>query len=471
MMRVRRCLPVLALAATPLVSLLAQQPRRPAAGAAGATGSVRGVVYDSLLRAPLEGAHVWIAGTGFGTVTDVGGRFRLDSVPAGRRIIAFEHPDLDSAGFSSTARRIDVVAGRPTVVELDVPSLATMSRAACGMGGPIRNARDSGVVFGAVQDVQTHTRLAGAHVSVSWVAARLGIERVEVSHPGIDLVTDSLGNYYACGVPREYIATVSATAGSFASGVTELLLGARGIARRDLGISRDSAQVAGDSASGGLRRGRAILAGVVLDEDDRPRPGARASVDDAAGEGYADEEGRFTLRNLPAGSQTLMVRMVGYTAVRVPVLLRNGDTTRVSVRMRGLTVLDTIRVTASSRIGQINLDELERRLRVGTAIVRRSEELKRRSSMRAVFQDLPQLTVIGQSTASFQLYSLGSGRYLSVDVWVDGVRATSESVQSYRPDQIIAVEWYPRGSQAPIQYQSLRNPESGVLLVWTRFIR
>ena len=466
-MNLRRILMVVAASCLlPAASAFAQQPRRPATAALGA---VRGVVYDSLLHAPLEGAHVYLLRSGASAITDAAGRFRLDSVPTGPAVIAFEHPDLDSAGLSNNAKRIDILSGRPTVVELDVPSLGTMYHTACGSSSAPQRSSDSGMVFGSVEDVGSRARLSGARVQISWVSARLGATRVEVTRPGTEVTTDSVGNFYACGIPREYVVTITATAGRFTSGTTELLLGDRGVARRDLGVARDSSATT-DSTTG-LRRGRAVLIGMVVDQEGNPRPGARASVDDAASESYTDENGRFMLTNLPAGSQTLMVRMVGYSASRMPILLRNNDTTRVSMRVKALTVLDTIRVTARSTQGQMALEELEHRLRTGSAFVLRGEEVKRRASMRAVFQGLPNILIEGRSTFSFTMSSFTAGKYWPVNIYVDGIQTTTEAIQSYRPDQIIAVEWYPRGADAPLQYQSLGHPDSGVMLVWTRFIR
>ena len=451
-------------------SLAAQ--RRPDAPDGPTTGTVVGVVYDSLLHAPLEGAHVWIMGApGVGVETDAAGRFRLTNVTPGRAVIAFEHPGLDSVGLANNARRIEVLAGRPTTVALEVPSLATMTRAACGVGGEARAARDSGVVYGAVEDVGSGARLAGARVTVSWVAARLGTSAgIEVTRPGFTVTTDSVGNYYACGVPKEYVIVLTVQAGRFTSGATEALLGARGIARRDLGVSRDSAMAVVDTVNG-TRNGRATLIGMVTDEHDQPRPGMRASVDDAAGEAYSDESGRFVLRNLPAGSQMVMVRMVGYSATRMPVTLRNGDTTIVSMKVRSLSVLDTIRVTAPSTRSQFDLEELEHRLRTGNGFFLRGEEVRMRPSMRSVIQGMPQMLVEGRSTWNFTMRTYTGGKYLPVIVYVDGMQASSEAIQSYRPDQIIAVEWYPRGATAPPRYQSIGTLDAGVLLIWTRFIR
>ncbi len=389
----------------------------------------------------------------------------MDSVPAGRQIIGFSYPDLDSAGLSNNLRRIEVVAGRPLSVELDVPSLSTMYHVACGSTAPVASARDSGVVFGSVQDVASHARLARARVTVSWVAARLGAARIEVTRPGVEVTTDSVGNYYACGVPRDYIVTASATAGRFTSGVTEVLLNDRGIARRDIAISRDTSALPDSS---GQRRGHATVVGRVVDLNDMARPGAHVTIDDAASAAYTNEDGRFAIGGLPAGSQMLMVRMIGYTAVRVPVLLRDNDTAHIDVRVRALTVLDTIRITARAG-NNIELEDLELRMRTGSGYYLKGEDVRRRNSMRAVFQGLPGLTIDGPTPFEFTLETLQQGRPTPVKLFVDGFAADEQSIQTYRPDQIIAVEWYPRGQDAPLKYQGANVQP--VMLVWTRFIR
>jgi hypothetical protein len=440
----------------------AQQPQAPRG-----VGFVRGVVYDSLLHAPLAGARVYINGTALSVLADEGGRFRLDSVPAGRHLLVFEHEDLDSAGLATNARRIEVTAGRVTVVDLATPSLATMYRAVCPRLP--QSARDSGLVFGAVADARSGVRLARARVHLAWVRAGRGPDgRVQVSRPQLDATTDSLGNFYFCGVPTEYIVTVAATAGRFSSGVTELLLGRRGLARRDLAVSRDTLSLPDSS---GRRRGTATLIGRVRDENDQPRPSARASVDEAPGEAFTDEDGRFVLRDLPAGSQMLMVRMIGYSATHVTVGLREHDTTVVGVRLHQLTVLDTMRVTASSLQGQIDLDELQQRRRIGLGYFISGEDVKRRQSMRAVVQGLPSMYIEGQTVFQFQPYTIVSGKPCATTIYVDGIRTDPEAIQSYRPDQLIGVEWFPRGSQAPLRYQPLENAECSVMLIGTRFIR
>ena len=454
-----RAVVVLSAVAAPLA---AQAPTRlPASG----RGTVTGVVYDSLARQPLEGARVWIAGTSTAAISDAGGRFRLDSVAAGARVIAFEHAELDSIGLSNNVRRIQVTANRLTAVELSIPSHTTLRNRLCPRGAA--TSRDSGIVFGSLLDARSGARLAGGRVVVRWTTAERTADGLTVDRPTTTAQTDSIGNYYVCAVPTQYMFTIQGQAGRFSSGITELLLGERGIARRDLHVGRDSAFAVQDSA--GLR-GRATIIGVVTDENGNPRPSARAAVDDAAaGETMSDEAGRFVLNGLPAGSHMLMVRMIGYSAARVPVLLRHDDTSRVSVVIRALTVLDTIRVTASqSRMNEILLDELAQRIRTGGGYYLMGEDVKQRQSMRAVLQGMPSLLIEGRTTYNFTIRSMIGGRFQDAVVYVDGLRSSVQAMQSYRPDQIVAIEWYPRGTMAPLRYQSGDLP---ILLIWTRFMR
>jgi hypothetical protein len=161
--------------------------------------------------------------------------------------------------------------------------------------------------------------------------------------------------------------------------------------------------------------------------------------------------------------------MIGYSAARLAVLLRHGDTTRVTVVIRALTVLDTIRVTANpTRMNEILLDELAQRLRSGFGYYLMGDEVKSRQSMRAVLQGMPSMVIEGRTTYNFTVRSMVGGRFTNADVWVDGMRSSVQAMQSYRPDQIVAIEWYPRGTSAPMRYQ---NGDVPVLLIWTRFMR
>lgn len=438
--------------------------QRPGAPVAPRTVTVTGVVFDSLADQPLAGARVQITGLPRVAVTDRGGRFRIDGVTPGVRTIVFEHDSLDAIGIPSVASRIQVGTTPFTVVELGVPSHATLRRRICSAAADrALSTRDTGVVFGSVRDAETGARLAGALMRISWVAvSREG--GLTVTRPTVDVRTDSLGNYYACSVPVDLVATAQAFASRSSSGITELLIGPRGILRHDVTVSMDS--VAGRADSSGTRRGAATLSVVVRDERGMPRS-ARVTVDDTEADGWTDGQGRVILGNLPAGSHMVMARAIGFAATRRMVNLRNADTASVELAIRQVTVLDTLRVTATTPRVTTLLDELEQRLRMGGHQVLRQEELARRLNIRSVFQGFVGLRVEGRGTFNFRLFA---GINCPVSVYIDGILSSVEVLQSYRPDQLVAVEYFPRGTAAPIWANSGAACE-GVALVWTRFLR
>jgi Carboxypeptidase regulatory-like domain len=450
--------------------LAAQQPRR-ATGVRPPPpgfGFIRGVVYDSLLGRSLEGARVAVRGTALRVVTDASGRFRLDSVPSGSVTLAWSHPGLDSAGLSNLSQRVTVEPGRPVTVDLTVPSHATMRRLACRQASTM--GRDSGLVLGAVSDAETGERIAGAAVVVTWVTARRGPDgRLEVRRPRLEMLTDSVGHFYGCGVSTDLVATVQAGVDSFTSGVTELLIGPRGVARYDVTLSREDVPGARDTT--GQRRGLATVLGTVRTENGLPRPSAVVQVDDAASMAYADSAGRFILMNQPSGSHMVMARMVGYSVARRRVDLRNRDTLRVELVMRQVTVLDTLQITARGRVAQNELADIQFRLRNGSGYYLTGEQVRERTAMRSVFQGLPSMTIEGRSVYDFTMYTMVSGRFCPVNLYVDGLRTDIQAIQSYRPSQIIAVEWYPRGNEGPARYQTLTDTRCGMLLIWTRFLQ
>jgi hypothetical protein len=424
--------------------------------------TLRGTVYDSLLRAPVAGARVWIVGGSQSTIADSSGHFRLDSVLPGRHVVAFEHPDLDSAGLSSNSRVIQVAAGSPASIILATSSMRRIYRALCtaDTAGP---AADSGVVFGAVQDVATGVLLSGVRVTVSWIAARTSSNGIDVVRDAVTISSDSVGNYYACGVPNEYVLTVVGKAGPFEA-ATEVLLGPRSVRRRDIGLSLDTLSLP-DPPAGGPRRGRATVIGTVVDERGGPLGNATLSADDAAGEVTTSESGAFVMNDLPPGSQMILARLIGHAAVRVPVMLRDLDTLRLRLTLAEVTVMDTIRVTSHvSRPTAFALEELENRIRNGIGMVLTGDQLKHLPLMRSVFQMLPGLTVVGRGAFDFSVISFRG----APDIYVDGMRMPAEQLQSYRPDQLIAVEYFRHG-EAPLQFNSFGD--APVVLIWTRFMR
>lgn len=442
-------------------ALAAQQ--RPG-GALLPVGELSGVVWDSLSATALAGSRVWIEGTMLNAVTDGRGRFRLDSVPAGARRLLFSHPDLDSIGFPQFGRRIQVSAGAAIVADLAVPSLATIATGLCNapLPAPEPGAEPVGIVFGSVQVAGSTTRLAGARVEVSWVRLDFTDGRlVDLGRSALNVRSDSLGNFYVCGVPTRRMVAVAAATAASATGRLDVLVGERRVLRQDLHVALDTAMTL-DSA--GRLAGRAVVTGEVRSTTGAPLPGAQALVDDAGEPARSDGRGRFVLRDLPAGTHMLMVRAIGYGAARFPVHLAAGDTLRVSATLRGVTLLDTLFVTAR-RTGLVG--ELTERLRVGEAgHALFGEQLRNATQVSAALLLLPSIDVLDDGRNMAIATMMGSRR-CAAHVWIDGLRSDAVELRSLQPRTILAVEWFPRGSTVPVRYQPPSFDHCGVLLVWT----
>jgi hypothetical protein len=429
-------------------------------------GQVAGFVFDSLLGAPLPGAVVWVPEAGRSTIADSAGRFTLDSVPAGRRFVSFGRADLDSAGISAPGAVVDVATGETTMTLLSTPSFETLRAASCPAPAP----GDSlGVLFGEVRDAESGERLPGARTHVSWVLLNVApagarSRKPIVQEASLELTADSAGTYWACQIPPS------------------LEVGLRRIARRDLTVSREV--IAAVTASAPARRGAApgttgdpmprtglaTVVGTVRDTLGAPRAGAHVTVDGAAGLATTDSAGRFRLSGLPAGTQTLEARAIGYAPARLTVELRNRESTEAHVALTRGTVLVGVRVEERRR--DRNRAEFEERRRLGFGYFITAERLRNMLHVRSAFQAIPSVVVssVGRSALDFRVVLMNGARPCTPPVWIDGVLGAQDMLSGIQTTDIIGIEVYHRFNTTPAKYQAGAG-DCGVILVWTNFVR
>ncbi len=421
-------------------------------------GAIRGVVYDSLLHAPLASAEVWLRGTERREFTVRAGRFAFDSVPIGRQVIAVSHAGLDSAGLFTIAVPITIAAGETARVTVATQSLATLWRRRCGT--ELGSSPDSGLMFGGIQDATTGAHLAGAALIARWVRlAKLDNINVQVNDRDVRVRTDSVGAYYACGVATDMTLLVRGYAGRDSTGPIDVRLGPRRVARQDLTIALD-------------RPPSAVVRGSVTTNDGKPLLGARATVRDGGSTSLA--AGTFTLTGLPAGTQWISVQAIGRQVAEQAVDLRNGDTVVLLFTLEPLPVtLDPVRVTTTARTGK--LAEFDERRRLGIGYIRTAADLQGVRTMRAVFTGAPSVRVertrgaIGDFQVLLEAPGLSGQGWCVASLYIDGFRANYEQLSAFQPSDLIGVEIYQRVSSAPLQYQQVASG-CGVVLVWTKYM-
>ncbi len=326
--------------------------------------TVRGVAFDSLRSAPLEGAFIRMTGTrgpARTATSDARGAFSFDSVPPGTYTFSMLHAALDSLGFSGISTRATVGDGASAspFVSLAIPSFISLWHAACGAGAA---PHDTGFVFGTVRDAERGTPLSGATVLVRWIALGVDSGSKSGAKPAVteqawggEVRSDSTGGYTLCGVPADATLRLFARKDSSSSGLLELLprTGAR-VERRDLALGP-----AIDSAT--TKRG--VVSGLVRDADGRPVAEARV-ITSGAEEVRTGVDGRFVMPRVPIGTREINVLAIGAQPVTAAADVTMRDTAFVSVELRKIVELPAVVVTAKTA-RQRMLAELEERKALG----------------------------------------------------------------------------------------------------------
>jgi hypothetical protein len=456
-------------------------------GAQRAVATVRatitGTVYDSIGRAPLANATVRLVqanapSIGQSATTDLYGRFKYDSVGAGRWLATFLHPVLDSLRLEPGIVQVDINESGPIALAMATPSPRALVLFNCR--GP--QAADVGLIVGDVRASADGAPLVGATVEMEWPEWELQRGRMVTDLKRRRATTDAAGKYALCGAPRgATLRGVSFTAAD-TSGSLEVITPEAGYTIVDFAIApleRISIKV--DSASNpGLvatvRRGKAVVRGRVTTLDRRPIANAIVRVIGSGSQVRSGADGNFVIVDAGAGTQTVEARAIGYQPMRQATQLSEQTPTAVALRLPIQRVqLDTVRVVAGRQLTP-DLRSIERRWRSGTGTVLNGTLIRERS---AIFVSDALRGVAGVTVR--QVGGFGQAVYLrradgnecQANVILDGApippsQSASLTIDEFvRRDDIAAIEVYARPSQIPAEFTTMTSG-CGLLAVWTK---
>lgn len=422
-------------------------------GASMPADTVRGVVFDSLSQRPLAGASVMAEPGGQSAMTDDRGQFVLVAPEKITRVTAF-HLALDKTGIGSISAAPTSGATR---LMLTTPSAATLWSRLCP--GVTRSPLREGVVFGTVRASDGTTRIAGARVRVSWDGGppdgTTGIRQFEVR-------TDSVGAYYACGVPPAENAFIVTYSAQYASGAVAIAGDSLPLRKLDLLAGR----LADATSTKPVTTG--VVTGFIRDVTRRPIADATVEIDGLDLSTKTDPAGRFRFVAVPSGSRMLLARAVGFTPAIQPIDVLEKSNPDVAVELQRSVNLPGVRVTERLRIPVLRA-EFEERKRVGFGAFLDSADIERRHNTRNLFEGIPSLEVTGTDNTAFYLFTpvLSMSGSCRANVYIDGKRSDTEELVSIPKDLIGGVEVYVRQPNAPAKYRPLDNA-CGVVLVWTK---
>lgn len=446
----------------------------------GAQGRITGTVFDSLItNGPLVQATVMVVGTNLTRVTDGRGRFMIDSAPIGPVQLTFFHPVLDSIGIGGGVWDVTVVAAGESRVSLGTSSSHTLRRTLCP---GLVDSSNTGLVLGRVRDVDRRTPVAGARVGTNWLEVLFGprgpsSERFEASATSV-----SSGAYALCGVPLDVPVFVRASLGDQVSGPVEVFANSRPVLFQDLSISLadSTARLSVDSALNAAATdeqvrppGTATLNGLVRDLNGRPVGGARVALHGGGGVAVASREGTFRMSGLPAGTQTLDVRAIGFTPARRAVDLGSNVATTVTWDLdRRAAELPKVTVLGGSRLERNGFRE---RARQGHGSFLSESQIASMSGFTGmdVLRRAPGLMMEYRNTTrgSLRVVTMRSaGRrrcvpnlFVDGGPWVDGWDQFGNFLMKA---DIQAVEVYSSTFTVPPQFD--KHNGCGSVVIWTR---
>lgn len=464
------------------VTLLASRPT-----AAQQPGRLEGEIVDSVHSRPLAGAMVMITrlaplpSTFVSAVTDDHGRYRVDSLSPGRYSVLFAHPWVDSLALMLPARIVSIGAGERARADFGVPSARSIVAAACvGLHSP----PGTGALVGEVTDADANDApVPDGLVVVTWEEVLIDRQTLaSATLPHSQAVpVNRAGEFRFCGVPTATWLSLQVQRASRAGSLVPAMVpDDAGLLVTRISYSAASSRPLDpdtSDASASFLHGTAMLLGTVTTTAGEPLPDVLLRVADAGIGARTDSLGRFALDGLPAGTQTLEARRLGYRFEQLKVDLRAGVSSEVEFALDRAVSLDSIRVVARRSLYR----EFERRARQGGfATYFRQNDIERLSggTMTSLVRAVPGWRVEGGGFSSVilppgrgitSLWRAGFGgdggasaTGCRVNVVIDGMQ--NMDLAMVVPSEIAAMEFYRDNIGAPMSYRS----DCGLVLIWTK---
>jgi hypothetical protein len=459
---------------------LARKTPAPAPPAVATTAFLQGVAMDSIHGEPLVGAIIQVEGTNRLSPTDSLGRFIVDSIPPGTYRLIVDHPILDTLGVNLVTPPLTFVANEVTRTTLAVPSGTFLVGLFCPAA---RRALGPSALVGRVREPDSDVTAEGARVSFVWydpdppgLPANLRMKKA----PRVrEAVVAADGTYRLCGLPEVYEGKLQAQRkdGGATAEVTvsqsDGVLAMRSMSVAPLPVVAKADSGAASAPSAPAQRGSARVLGRVLNASGAPVVGARVGLMGATAATLSRANGDFVLDSLPAGTQALVVRQIGYKPTEVPVELSSRTPSRVTVKL-GVFVpeLSPVEVVSRRDDGLRKVGFLDRKRSSAGGTFMDEETISKRNATQ--FSDLlrtvPGLRVSTQGNQSMVQSTRSAQGSGCVTIYVDGApwqQLAAGDLDSFvQPNEVAAIEVY-NGISMPPQFTTTGQSCSAVV-VWTK---
>jgi len=469
-----RILPLVSIFLAPLAVTIAeaQQTSQPAAG--GPTATAIGTVFDSIRLRPMIGARVRLDSSDLVVTADESGHFRIEGIPPGPHRLRVEHPLLDTLGVGLRSETETYAAGETKASELATPTAESLIAMFCSSAW---RARGPAALMGRVREADTGHPATGAKVSLVWYELDItgGVRKAPRVREG-SVAPD--GTYRICGLPAEVEGHMQVMRGPLTSGDIPITFGPETLLLRSMTIAApgEVAVVPVTPDSSGARvpaprvLGSARLTGKVLSKAGRPLPGARVQLEGTTRAATTRPTGDFIIDSLPAGTQTVSVRLLGYAPVEHAVDLSSRASSSVTIMMDNFVpVLEAVRVNAQRERA---LDDVgfARRKRTGQGYYMDGDKINHNSqNFSDVLRSAPGLR-ISQSNNRQVIESSRDPQGGCVNIWIDGTQwqqmEPGDVDDFVKPNELGAIEVY-SPVNTPAEYSPAGRSSCTTVVAWT----
>ena len=369
------------------------------------------------------------------------------------------------SAYASSATRSTVTAGKITPYELGVPSPSTLARVMCT---PAKLRFGPGVIVGHVFEGDTEQPATNTEVSVAWtetqVGTDIGVRTVPKVRKGI-VATD--GTYRICGVPSSFNGSLQAIRAGAKTAEVPMSVDEQLLTMRELYLP-PAAVAAGDSTP--VARPRAVVTGKVTNAGGVPVVGARVSVQGSPSSVATGTDGTFTLTGVSPGTQSVLVRRVGYTPVEMPIDVKLRSSNPLTVRLGTYTAqLSTLDVKAKADPLEATGFERRRKSGMGKYMNETDIDATHPTFTTDALRRIPGIYVVGSGQSASVYTQRGNG---CVNYMIDrnpipssqGNQTIDELVNSR---DLAAIEFY-QTADIPMELTSGVNSGCALLVIWTK---
>jgi len=352
-----------------------------------AKGMIQGTIADSAGLANLSSATILIRGAGLRTNADATGRYSFPDLLPGDYTLTVVNPALAAVELT-LQHDVTVRAGDTVTTDFALPSRQTILSTVCSEND---RGTSGALLGGIVRDAVTNEAIPDATITFEWErpdAQNQLDARKAPDVPDSLLVqggrADAAGGFHACGVPSLAPTLITATDANGNKARAVMEVSPSDLTVRDLRIARPGP---GEPivATAGVR--------VYVSTPDQ-RPAARAAVKLVGTSigATTGEDGTAHLGEVPAGTQVVEVRNVGYQPYRTTVELVAGKTLPLDAPLtKQLPMLAMVKV-----VGARDPNGTMARRRSGNGVYIGPQELEKAKgqSLSNVLRHVPGLEVI-----------------------------------------------------------------------------